>query len=139
LSDKGRRQSELLGAHLARVRFVPDAIVSSPKRRALETAQIVGVALGVEVTVDELLAGGLDSDGVETIVAYSVGRRVVLVGHDPDFSMLAAELTGTRMLPMKKGALARIDIDLPLRRGNGVLRWLLPPDAVAGSAGRDTG
>ena len=131
LSEKGRRQSEILGAHLARIGFVPDAIVSSPKRRALETAQICGIALGVEVTVDNLLAGGLDLDGVETVMAYTGGRRVVLVGHDPDFSEICAELTGARLLPMKKGSLARVDCDMPLRRGAGVLRWLLPPDSLA--------
>ena len=134
LSEKGRRQSEVLGAHLARIGFVPDAIVSSPKRRALETAQIVGAAIGVEVTVDQLLGGGLDLDGVETVMAYTGGRRVVLVGHDPDFSEICAELTGARLLPMKKGALARIDCDMPLRRGAGVLRWLIPPDGLASAS-----
>ena len=136
LSEKGRRQAEILGAHLARIGFVPDAIVSSPKRRALETAQICGVAIGVEVTVDNLLAG-LDLDGVATVMAYTGGRRVVLVGHDPDFSEICAEVTGARLMPMKKGALARIDCDMPLRRGAGVLRWLIPPDVLASAAAAD--
>ncbi len=137
LSDKGRRQAEVLGAHLARIGFVPDGIVSSPKRRALETAQIVGAAIGVEVTIDNLLAGGLDLDGVETVMAYTGGRRVVLVGHDPDFSEICAELTGARLLPMKKGALARLDCDLPLRRGAAILRWLIPADALTNPSPAD--
>jgi phosphohistidine phosphatase len=131
LTDKGRRQAEMLGAHLARVALVPDAIVSSPKVRALETAQIVGAALGVEVTVDKLLGGRLDLDALDTIVVYTGGRRVVVVGHDPDSSEICAELTGARLMPMKKGSLARIDCGMPLRRGGGVLRWLIPPEALA--------
>ena len=36
-------------------------------------------------------------------------RRPVLVGHDPDFSALVALLCGGSSVPLKKGALARID------------------------------
>ena len=53
------------------------------------------------------------------------------MGHDPDFSELAAALTGTEYLPMKKGALARIDMALPVQPNGGILRWLLPPELVA--------
>jgi phosphohistidine phosphatase SixA len=53
----------------------------------------------------------------------------MLVGHDPDFSELASLLTGTD-IAMKKGALARIDLDGPVEAGMGRLRWLLPPDLL---------
>ena len=33
-------------------------------------------------------------------------------------------------VPMRKGTLARIEIDRPLRAGGGTLRWLLPPDQL---------
>jgi phosphohistidine phosphatase SixA len=55
----------------------------------------------------------------------------MLVGHDPDFSELAAVLSGVGYLPLKKGAVARIDVAVPLEPGGGTLRWLLPPDALA--------
>ena len=48
------------------------------------------------------------------------GLAVVLVGHDPDFSDLAAALCGASYMPLKKGALARIDLSLPARPGSGV-------------------
>ena len=56
--------------------------------------------------------------------------RPVVVGHDPDFSTLVAELCGAPDIPMKKGALARIDIERPLRPGAGTIRWLVPPDLL---------
>ena len=130
LSAKGRRQAEKLGRHLVDLRFEPDSIVSSPKLRALETAQIVADALGLHVATDERLAGGVDLEMLESVLAGDGGWRVVLVGHDPDFSELLGTLVGVGYLPMKKGALARLDISLPLAPGSGTLRWLLPPDSV---------
>src|SRR5918998_5704151 len=86
LSPKGRRQAERLGRFLAERSFDFDAIVTSPKQRALETARIVGDALGIGVATDDRLAGALDLDVVEAIIAGAGGRGIVLVGHDPDLS-----------------------------------------------------
>lgn len=136
LSGKGRRQAEKLGRHLAELHLEPDSIVSSPKLRALETAQLMADVLGLAVTVDDRLAGGLDLDSLEVVLASAGGLRVMLVGHDPDFSELCGSLTGMSYLPIKKGALARIDIALPIAEGAGTLRWLLPPDAIRDNPGR---
>ncbi len=56
--------------------------------------------------------------------------RPVLVGHDPDFSELLALLTDAGEIPMRKGAIARVDLERPLEIGRGVLRWLLPPELI---------
>ena len=53
-----------------------------------------------------------------------------MLGHDPDFCDLIVELCGTSMRPMRKGALAQIDVDRPLEAGGGTLRWLIPPDPL---------
>jgi phosphohistidine phosphatase SixA len=133
LSDKGIRQSERLGRHLARLRFEPDAIVSSPKLRARQTADIVARALEVDVRLDERLGSGVSVTSVEALLRDAGDpRRPILVGHDPDFSDLAAELTGASSIPVRKGALVRIDLPDGIRAGSGVLRWLLPPDLVPG-------
>lgn len=131
LSEKGVRQAERLGRHLARIGFEPDAILSSPNVRALQTAEIVGRALGVSATVDDRLAGSVDAGSIEGLLREAGSpRRPVLVGHDPDFSELLAELTGAPDLAMKKGALARVDLAEGVRPASGVLRWLLPPDLL---------
>jgi phosphohistidine phosphatase len=131
LSPKGRRQAERLGSFLAERGFTPDAIVTSPKLRARQTAQLVADALGIAISVDDRLEGPLDPDLVGQIAEHVGGNSVVLVGHDPDFSELCAALSGTEYLPMKKGALARIDMALPVQPGGGVLRWLVPPELIA--------
>ena len=128
LSDKGRRQAERLGRLLASTGFETDALVTSPRLRAVQTAEGVAAALGIAVRVDDRLAGGLDAEGVVAVLAGAGGpRRPVLVGHDPDFSWLLSALVGAE-IGMKKGAMARIDIAGEFTEGGGVLRWLITPE-----------
>lgn len=132
LSEKGRLQAERLGLLLANAAFDPDAILTSPKLRALDTARLVATPLGMPVRVVEELAGPLDIESVEALLdALGNPRRPLLVGHDPDFSELAAALVGVAELPIRKGALVRIDLTRPFEPGAGTLRWLLPPELLA--------
>jgi phosphohistidine phosphatase len=133
LSGKGEKQSRRLGKFLAGIGFEPDAIITSPKLRARQTAELVAEAVGVEVAIDERLGGGLDAVAIEAIL-FDAGepQRPVLVGHDPDFSELAAWTIGASHLPLKKGAFVRIDTVRPISQASGTLRWLVPPDLLAG-------
>jgi len=131
LSGKGTKQAERLGRFLKEVGFRPDAIITSPKVRAAQTAEIVARHLGLPVRVDARLAGGFEIGGLEAIMGDAGdATRPVLVGHDPDFSEMLVELTMASGVTMKKGALARIDAERPLRSGRGILRWLVPPDLL---------
>ncbi len=131
LSDKGQKQAERLGRFLAAMGFQPDALITSPKARAAQTAEIVGRLLGVPVTVDERLGAALGLDELERVLrAAGDPDRPVIVGHDPDFTDLVTILCDTSRVPMRKGALARIDVGRPLEPGGGTLRWLLPPDLL---------
>ena len=133
LSPKGEKQSRRLGRHLASVGFTPDGIISSPKLRARQTAEIVAEELGLEVTIDDRLGFGLDAVAVEAILFdASEPQAPVLVGHDPDFSELTAWLIGASSFTMKKGALVRIDTVRPISQASGTLRWLVPPDFLQG-------
>ena len=130
LSGKGEKQAERLGAFLAGTAFRADVILTSPKVRALKTAEIVAGHLGSSAKVDDRLAGGLDADAVESILRDAGDpEQVVLTGHDPDFTELLQSLTASSV-EMKKGAIARIDIDRPLADGKGRLMWLVPPDLL---------
>ncbi len=130
LTRKGRRQAKRLGSFMRAVGLKPDALVSSPLVRALETAELVAKALRTEVVVDPRLAGDLGLGRLDEILGELDAERPVFVGHDPDFSALVAMLCGASRIPMKKGALARLDVERPLRPGGGVLRWLVPPDLL---------
>jgi phosphohistidine phosphatase len=131
LSDKGEKQADRLGRFLAGVGFSPDAIITSPKLRAAQTAEIVAGHIGMQVTIDERLAGGVDLGTVEAILHDTRDpARPVLVGHDPDFSELLEALTDCSSLTMKKGAILRIDAERPLSPGGGTLAWLVPPELL---------
>jgi phosphohistidine phosphatase len=132
LSDKGRRQAERLGRLLTGVDEAPDLFITSPRVRADETARIVARALGARVVVDDRLAGPLDAGVVgEIVAAAGPAERPCIVGHDPAFSDLLGELIGLPLVPMRKGALARVDLpgSAPVA-GHGTLRFLLPPDVL---------
>ena len=136
LSDKGQGQAVRMGLFLADAGFLPDLIMSSPLVRALETARLVATPLGLPIIVSNDLASSLDLDSLDRLLTRAGNpRRPLLVGHDPDFSMLAADLAGVAELPVRKGTLLRIDTRRPLQAGSGVLRWLLPPDLLTNAAG----
>jgi phosphohistidine phosphatase len=114
LTAKGEDQAAAAGRALARIQAKIEACLSSPKARALQTAEIVCRELGIEVETTEQLAGG-DFDPEE----LAAGRGVVLlVGHEPDFSRAIGAATGGRV-KLKKGGLAAID--------DGTLHVLLRP------------
>jgi phosphohistidine phosphatase SixA len=131
LSERGEKQSDRLGRFLAGIGFQTDAIIASPKLRATQTAKHVAERLGVPVGEDDRLAGEVSLGTLEAILRDAGDPlRPVIVGHDPDFTELVAILCGAAGVPMKKGALARIDTPRPLEPGSGVLRWLVPPDLL---------
>lgn len=133
LSDRGEKQAERVAALLSSAEERPDLFITSPKVRALDTAKIVAKALKVPLVVDKRLVGPLDPGLVEDILlAAGPAQRPCIVGHDPDFSFLLQELTGSPGVMMRKGALARVDYEgRSLLHGRGVLRFLVPPEVLA--------
>ena len=104
LTEKGRAQSSAAGRALKALGVELDACITSPRVRALQTAELACEPLGVEVEVDERLSGG-HFDPLE----LTAGRgEVLLVGHEPDFSAAVADLTGAGVR-MRKGGLAGVD------------------------------
>jgi phosphohistidine phosphatase len=105
LTDKGREQARAVGAALKALGVELDACLTSPKLRAADTARIACEPLGVEPQQEPKLAGGpFDAQAL----AAGLGDDVLLVGHDPDFSMAVHSLTGAQVR-MKKGGLAGVE------------------------------
>ena len=104
LTEKGEQQARAAGAALSRLGVHVDNCLTSPKRRALDTARLTCAALGVEVLTEPALSG--EPFDVHDLVA-GLGE-VLLVGHDPSFSMTLHDLTGAQAR-MAKGGLAGIE------------------------------
>jgi phosphohistidine phosphatase SixA len=103
LTDKGERQARNAGLALKRIGVELQVCLASPKVRARDTAKLCCGELGVEVSLEEALQGG-PFDPRELVGDLD---SVLLVGHDPDFSMAVHSLTGAQVR-MKKGGLAGI-------------------------------
>jgi phosphohistidine phosphatase len=93
LTGAGREKAREVGKQLASNGIRPDAILTSPLLRARETAAEIGRATGVEPEPDERLSPGAEAEDVRAAIADR-GETVVVVGHQPDCSRVAAELSG---------------------------------------------
>ena len=123
LTARGERQALAAGAALARLGLELDACYTSPKVRARETAKLACRALGTEPVVEESVAAGFDRDDALALLrAHGDDARVLVVGHEPDFSQVVYDLTGGRV-DFKKGGVAAVRED----RGVGELLVLLRP------------
>jgi phosphohistidine phosphatase len=109
LTAKGEQQARAAGAALSKLGVKPDVCLTSPKVRAVQTAELACEPLGVEVRLESRLAGGsFDAN------ALAAGHgSVLLVGHEPDCSDVVEDLTGGRV-DMKKGGIAGVE-DAELR------------------------
>ena len=90
LTPGGREQARRLGERLRADGIVPDALLSSPLLRARETAAELGFG---DPEASDALAPGATADGVRAAAAGR-GETIVVVGHQPDCSRIAAALAG---------------------------------------------
>ena len=124
LTDKGVRQADAAGIALARLGERIDICLSSAKLRAFQTAERVCEHLGIEVRPEPALAGA-PFDLQELTAGL---ENVLLVGHDPSFSLVLHDFTGTQAR-LKKGGLAAVS--------KGELVALLRPADLAAIAAAD--
>ena len=106
LTEKGKRQAAAAGAALKALGVEPSVCLTSPKVRAYETAELACEPLGIEPLHEPKLSGGPFDP--EQLAAGLDEADVLLVGHDPDFSMAVHSLTGAQVR-MKKGGLAGME------------------------------
>ncbi|MDQ3769867.1 MAG: histidine phosphatase family protein [Actinomycetota bacterium] len=111
LTERGERQSETAGRALAARGLVVHDAFTSPKVRALDTARLACAALGVEPAEHAGLGEGFDArEALALAAAAGAERRVLVVGHNPDFDQVVRDLTGAR-IHLKKGGVAGIALD----------------------------
>jgi phosphohistidine phosphatase len=94
LTADGRQRVHLVAIELGKRAEAPKRIIASPLRRAVETAEVIAGALGLDLngeTSDDLSPGG-DAAALVTRLLTDRARKVMLVGHEPDMSSLAARL-----------------------------------------------
>lgn len=131
LSERGERAAPAVGRYIAQRGLVPDLVLCSTARRAVDTLALVvpqwpaqppvehdpGLYLCGEVALRKRLAAL--PDGVD---------RVLLVGHNPDLQDLLETLSGGAQTPLMRQALEKFPtgafavLDLPIDRWRAVAR-----------------
>jgi phosphohistidine phosphatase len=140
LSDEGRRQTVLVADAVKRLGLKFDQVLSSPLRRALETAQELCRHLDLPETVlqtcDPLEPGGSTKKLMKRLRSLEA-TEVVLVGHSPDLGEQGGWLIGSKQtqLDIPKAGLAAIRCDSPPRKGVGALIWMLTPELLGALKG----
>ena len=110
----------------------PSLILSSPYRRAVETAEVAAEVLGYKgeiVRTRALVPEASPSDAWEEIRSRKDERAILLASHEPLMSSMAAFLLDSPALrlEMKKAALVRIDCERFGPKAAGVVKWMLTP------------
>ena len=129
LVKEGKEQCMLMARVLVALKAPVDTIVSSPLKRALQTAQFVGTEIGYDGKVEISPALGLNADFAafqQMLVKYADREGVLVVGHNPNlFQFLGRMITGNggAAIRMRKASIARVDMD----RHPPLLRWLIDP------------
>lgn len=136
LTDAGRQKLRRVLARARAAKVDPDVILSSPYRRALETAEVAVESLhhdGKVVPIAALTPDANPRDTWEEIRARKSEDSILLASHEPLMSSLLAFLLNTPALlvDFKKAALARVDCDRFGPEPHATLKWILTP-ATAG-------
>jgi phosphohistidine phosphatase len=139
LTDQGRKKLRQVLQTAANTGLQPSLILTSPLRRARETAEIAKRILRYqgEIVPAKVLAPGSSVEQVwEEIRLHRDCQILLLTGHNPQFEQLAAYLLGypDLRIELKKGTLLRVDIDSFGATPRGVLRWSLPAKLAESAA-----
>jgi phosphohistidine phosphatase len=115
----------------------PSLVLSSPYKRAQQTAKIAAAELGYKGDIIEtacLIPSAQPEAVWEEIRIYRSSPALLLASHEPLMSATLAYLLGVPALrsEFKKGSLARISIEGFSSKPRGTLRWLLAPRLARG-------
>ncbi|HUA37916.1 MAG TPA: phosphohistidine phosphatase SixA [Candidatus Sulfopaludibacter sp.] len=139
LTPKGKRQLRDIAGAMRNMDLDFDLILSSPFRRAWQTAEIVARNLKREKRLafsDELAPAGNPKALIRQLNELKPApENILLVGHEPCLSQFAIRLIAggsSARMELKKGGLCKLEID-SLRFGRcAVLQWLLTPRQMRG-------
>ena len=133
LDKEGIEQCGYVGRALAALEAQVDVMVSSPLKRATQTASLVGNEMGYEGKLQietGLRPEGTFSDFRKLVEKYARQEAIMVVGHNPNLSQFLGAIISDSgceaSVELKKGAVAKVE----MRRSTGTLQWCLTPKLV---------
>src|SRR5262249_47605407 len=138
LDETGVLQARYVGRALNAFDAAIDVIISSPLKRALQTATIVANELGFEqkIELDAAMRPEATYASFQAMLRKHAGAEAVMVvGHNPSMEDFLSRIIGRPGHPaaieFKKGAIAKVEV----RRTEGTLKWSLTPKLLAALQG----
>jgi phosphohistidine phosphatase len=133
LNKNGLDQCHMSGMALRRLDIKFDLVISSPKARARQTAEIIADEVGYpkdEIKVTETLEPTASpKDTTSYLNNFTEKNNIMLAGHLPLLGNLASELLSESAqisLYFEAGAVCQINVDQPISH-TGIFRWFLTP------------
>jgi phosphohistidine phosphatase len=130
LDKDGIEQCGYIGRALAALGVQVDIILSSPLKRATQTAALVGNEMGHEgklVMENALRPQAGFADFQKMLEKYSRQDSVLVVGHNPNLGeflgRVISESGCEAVVELKKGAVGKVE----MRRNSGSLSWCITP------------
>ncbi|HXB22551.1 MAG TPA: phosphohistidine phosphatase SixA [Candidatus Solibacter sp.] len=130
LDEEGVLQARYVGRLLTNLDVQVECIISSPLKRAMQTASLVANELAFEnpVHTEDALRPEAPFEQFQHLIAqHRRHEAIILVGHNPNLteflSKTISENTGAAQVDFKKGAVAKVE----LRGRSGTLHWLVTP------------
>jgi phosphohistidine phosphatase len=135
LDKDGKRHCIVLAQTLNAMNVQFDLIVSSPLKRSVQTASLIGTETGYESRI--LLSNALAPEATfrdfqKLLAECRLQENLLVVGHNPNISqflgalLMPSSATSTPLIRMRKGSLARVS----LTRAPATMQWLLDPRTV---------
>ena len=143
LTDRGRRNTKIMGEYIRELTGTPHAIITSDATRALQTAEVLAPAVGFDgaLTIEpRIYAGNLPSLLVLVTEIPDEVDTALLVGHNPGFEELAAALAGIDPddVRLPTAGLAHLEFDEEqwdrVFEGTGRLRGIMTPRTITEAA-----
>jgi phosphohistidine phosphatase len=130
LTKEGKRKMKAIAEGMRSLELQFGRILSSPYRRAMETAQIVAAAFRMEIEICKALTPGGNQRELITRLAKIPEEDLLLVGHEPDLSQLISLLisgNSEARIELKKAGLCKLVSDHLTFGRSATLEWILPP------------
>ncbi len=132
LTDEGREKLRNVLERAQKAGVEPTLIISSPLKRALETAEIAARELGYESRIlraDALAPESSPQKLWSEVRLHTSHSSILLAGHEPLFSQTVAFMLGSarEMIHFRKAGLVRIDFESLGAEPRGILQWMLTP------------
>ena len=136
LTANGKAEMREIGKTLKESGLEARQIVTSPLRRARETAEIIAHTLKIPVLEewDDLKPDGDRESLYQKLARIETSSSVVIVGHEPYLTSMIGEVIGApeARIVLKKGGLAKVRVIARAPTLRGELRWLITPKLMTG-------